>query len=117
MAPSAPQRLMMGIGLVRFWPLMTGVLAVAETLAIRKERSIMLESYVRAPAQRGAEWCAASVPREMAATGASAGACVKECAVSGGGGGGDACGGATRRSSRHVSAYVCGFVESARWNN
>ena len=41
----------------------------------------MLESYVRAPAQWGAEWCAASVPREMAATGAtgaSAGACVKE---------------------------------------
>ena len=41
----------------------------------------MLESYVRAAAQRGAERCAASVPREMAATGAtgaSAGACVKE---------------------------------------
>jgi hypothetical protein len=36
------------------------------------------------------------VPREIAAAGASAGACVKECAVSGGGGG-DACGGATRR--------------------
>jgi hypothetical protein len=41
----------------------------------------MLESYVRVAAQRGAERCAASVPREMAATGAtgaSAGACVKE---------------------------------------
>ena len=72
----------------------------------------MLESYVRAPAQRGAEWCAASVPREMAATGASAGACVKECAVSGGGGGGDACGGATRRSSRHVRLTFVGSLKA-----